>query len=202
MLSVKDKVVYQGRRAVVDSIPARGKKAKIIFPDFQILTVPIADLEPWIEPLPDQLPLLDVSQFSREDEGRSGFTDWEVDTDGDDQTDRNLSVSTGDRPDGLGTIDDKNSVPNPTSAPDRPDELGTIDDTNSVPNLPSAPDRPDELGTIDDKNSVPNPTIEKILDSLPPGCLEIKTVKGQRYRYWRYYEGGKKRSKYLGKVGA
>ena len=31
------------------------------------------------------------------------------------------------------------------------------------------------------------------------GCIAPKTIKGHDYYYWSYYDGGKNRSKYLGK---
>jgi hypothetical protein len=31
------------------------------------------------------------------------------------------------------------------------------------------------------------------------GCIAPKTIKGHKYYYWSYYDGGKNRSKYLGK---
>ena len=56
--------------------------------------------------------------------------------------------------------------------------------------------RKGELGDTDRGNG----------DGLPPksntprGWVEIKTIAGHQYRYRRWYDGGVKRSKYLGKA--
>jgi hypothetical protein len=52
-----------------------------------------------------------------------------------------------------------------------------------------------------DPNSLdPNSIDPNSIDLNSKGYEEIKIIKGCYYRYWRWYEGGKKRSKYLGKL--
>ena len=95
---------------------------------------------------------------------------------------------------------DPNSAPNldpnldPNSAPNLDPNLDPNSDPNSDPNL--------------DPNSDPNldPNSDPNLDpNLDPnshpidGYEEIKTIKGRQYRYWRWNENDKKRSKYLGR---
>jgi hypothetical protein len=49
-------------------------------------------------------------------------------------------------------------------------------------------------------NSLPNPLPNSLPNCLPNyGYEEIKTIKGRQYRYWRWLENDKLRSKYLGR---
>ncbi|TRV48786.1 MAG: hypothetical protein EWV43_09835 [Microcystis panniformis Mp_MB_F_20080800_S26D] len=65
---------------------------------------------------------------------------------------------------------------------------------NSLPNcLPNS--HPNSLS-----NSHPNSHPNSLPNSLPNhGYEEIKTIKGRQYRYWRWVENDKLRSKYLGR---
>ncbi|BFH72565.1 hypothetical protein SJAV_05090 [Sulfurisphaera javensis] len=41
--------------------------------------------------------------------------------------------------------------------------------------------------------------LEKALQSLPTGHLEVKEINGKKYYYLRYWEDGRLKSKYIGK---
>jgi hypothetical protein len=61
-LSVSDRIVWQGKKAVVKRLWKN--KVKIILSDLSEETVAIADVEPWIDSPNGQLTLIDVSRYS------------------------------------------------------------------------------------------------------------------------------------------
>ncbi|NCS08502.1 MAG: hypothetical protein GPJ07_19030 [Microcystis aeruginosa G13-07] len=106
---------------------------------------------------------------------------------------------------------DPNSVPNldPNLDPNLidPNLIDPNLDPNSVPNLdpnldPNLIDPNLDPNLIDPNLIDPNLIDPNLIDpnSHPiDGYEEIKTIKGRQYRYWRWYENDKKRSKYLGR---
>jgi hypothetical protein len=74
-------------------------------------------------------------------------------------------------------------------------------DPNPVDPNPIDPN-PVDPNPVDPNPIDPNPVDPNSIDPNHPakGYEEIKTLKGIQYRYWRWYEDGRKRSKYLGPV--
>jgi hypothetical protein len=72
-------------------------------------------------------------------------------------------------------------------------------DPNPIDPNPIDPN-PVDPNPIDPNPIDPNSVDPNSVDPNSKGYEEVKMIKGRPYRYWRWYEGGKKRSKYLGKL--
>jgi hypothetical protein len=188
-IAVSDRIVWQGKKAVVKRLWKN--KVRIILSDLSEETVAISDVEPWIDPPNGQLTLIDVSRY----ESKRDFRDWELENQ-DVIPDPNL---------------DPNSIdPNPIDPNLDPNSIDPNLDPNPIdpnpidPNLDPNPIDPNSLDPNLDPNPIdPNsldPNSHRNLDPNSKGYEEIKIIKGKPYRYWRWYEGGKKRSRYLGKL--
>lgn len=81
---------------------------------------------------------------------------------------------------------------------DRPISQWDLENENSIESLTVDSDQ--SVDAIEIEDSLPNSHPNSLPNSLPNhGYEEIKTIKGNQYRYWRWLEGGKLRSKYLGR---
>jgi hypothetical protein len=243
MLSVNDRVIYEGQKATVTRVFK--KTVRILTADLEKLTVAIDRLEPEPPPPPAQLTLFETPTAL----DRAGFSDWEVDIDEEettptaidpDETDEKAFVvefSPGDRyiwttaipplvvtvwqqvaPDEVIVYSEETDAytnaktfdlvpvdPNPVDP--NPVDPNSVDpnpvdpnpvDPNSVDPNPVDPN-PVDPNRVDPNRVDPNP-IDPNQDHPAKGYEEIKILKGIQYRYWRWYEGKKKRSKYLGPV--
>jgi hypothetical protein len=193
-LSVNDRISYKGEKATVKQIWK--KKVKVILSDLSEMTVGVDDVMPWIETVEGQIPLIDLSRY----EARRGFTDWELENENAIEPLTPESVQPEDAietEDAIG-IDIQSLTTDQLTTLYESVTRELINRGECLPNLDPNPD-PNLIDPNSDPNSDPN-----LIDpnSHPiDGYEEIKTIKGRQYRYWRWYENDKKRSKYLGRCG-
>ena len=184
-LSVNDRISYKGEKATVKQIWK--KKVKVILSDLREMTVGVDDVKPWTETVEGQIPLIDLSRY----EARRGFTDWELENENAIEPLTPESVQPEDAietEDAIG-IDIQSLTTDQLTTLYESVTRELINRGECLPNLDPNPD-PNSDPNLIDPNSHP-------ID----GYEEIKTIKGRQYRYWRWYENDKKRSKYLGRCG-
>ena len=220
-LSINDRVSYQGEKATVKQVWK--KKVKVILSDLREMTVGIDEIRPADEVVPAQLPLIDLSIYQLTDrpisqwdlENEDAIENWTPDsetlTPDSDRSENAIDAIkidvqslTTDQLINLYEViarelhyrdESECSLPNPLPNP-HPNSL-----PNPLPN-PHPNSLPNSL-----PNSHPNSLPNSHPNSLPNphpnyGYGEIKTIKGRMYRYWRWLENGKLRSKYLGRVAS
>ena len=189
-LSVNDRISYKGEKATVKQIWK--KKVKVILSDLREMTVGVDDVMPWTETVEGQIPLIDLSRY----EARRGFTDWELENENAIEPLTPESVQPEDAietEDAIG-IDIQSLTTHQLTTLYESVTRELINRGECLPNLDPNPDPNSDPNLIDPNLIDPN--------SHPiDGYEEIKTIKGRQYRYWRWYENDKKRSKYLGRCG-
>jgi len=187
-LSVNDRISYKGEKATVKQVWK--KKVKVILSDLREMTVGVDDVEPWTETVKGQLALINLSQY----EDRRGFTDWELESQ-----------------DAIEPLTPKSNQPE--DAIETEDAIGIDIQSLTTDQLTTFYEsvtrelinRGECLPNLDpnsDPNLDPNLIDPNLIDPNShsiDGYEEIKTIKGRQYRYWRWYENDKKRSKYLGR---
>ena len=202
-LAVNDRISYKGEKATVKQIWK--KKVKVILSDLREMTVGVDDVKPWTETVEGQIPLIDLSRY----EARRGFTDWELENENAIEPLTPESVQPEDAietEDAIG-IDIQSLTTHQLTTLYESVTRELINRGECLPNLDPNPDPNSDPNLIDpnsDPNSDPNLIDPNLIDpnSHPiDGYEEIKTIKGRQYRYWRWYENDKKRSKYLGRCG-
>ena len=186
-LSVNDRISYKGEKATVKQVWK--KKVKVILSDLSEMTVGVDDVTPWTETVEGQIPLIDLSRY----EARRGFTDWELENENAIETLPENAIETEDAietlPENAIGIDIQSLTTHQLTTLYESVTRELINRGECLPNLDPNPD-PNSDPNLIDPNSHP-------ID----GYEEIKTIKGRQYRYWRWYENDKKRSKYLGRCG-
>ena len=168
-LSINDRISYNGEKATVKQVWK--KKVKVILSDLREITVGIDEIGPADEVIPGQLPLIDLFQYQLPDRP---ISQWD--------------------------LENEDSIETLTVNSDRLEKAIAIDiqslTTDQLITLYESITR--EL--INRGNSLPNSDPNSDPKTHPiDGYEEIKTIKGNQYRYWRWYENDKKRSKYLGR---
>ena len=180
-LAVNDRISYKGEKATVKQVWK--KKVKLILSDLREMTVGIEDVEPADEVAPGQLPLTDLSTYQLP---ARTISQWDLENEDSIET---LTVDSDQSEDALDlTVDSDQSV----------DALEI--DVRSLPTY--------QLITLYEVITRELINRGECLPNLDPnldpnshpidGYEEIKTIKGRQYRYWRWYENDKKRSRYLG----
>ena len=183
-LAVNDRISYKGEKATVKQVWK--KKVKLILSDLREMTVGIEDVEPADEVAPGQLPLIDLSTYQLP---ARTISQWDLENEDSIET---LTVDSDQSEDALDlTVDSDQSVDaieiDVRSLPTY--QLITLYEViaRELHYRDESEDSPFNLDPNSDPNSHP-------ID----GYEEIKTIKGRQYRYWRWYENDKKRSRYLG----
>ncbi len=175
-LAVNDRISYKGEKATVKQIWK--KKVKVILSDLREMTVGVDDVKPWTETVEGQIPLIDLSRY----EAQRGFTDWELENE---NAIEPLTPESGQPEDAIETLPENAigiDIQSLTT-----DQLTTLYESVTRELINRGECLPNSL-----PNSLPNP--------LPNnGYEEIKVIKGRKYRYWRWLENDKLRSKYLGR---
>ncbi len=217
-LSINDRVSYQGEKATVKQVWK--KKVRIILSDLREITVGIDEIRPADEAIPGQLPLIDFSIYQLTDRP---ISQWDLENEDSIET---LTPDSNQSEDSIKTLtpdggENEDSIK--TLTPDSDQSVDAIEiDVRSVPtyqlitlyeviarelhyrdesecSLPNSLPNPNPL-----PNPLPNSLPSCLPNSLPNshpshGYEEIKTIKGRQYRYWRWLENDKLRSKYLGR---
>ncbi len=204
-ICINDRVSYQGEKATVKQVWK--KKVKLILSDLREMTVGIDEIRPADEAIPGQLPLINLSAYQLPDRP---INQWDLENEG--------SIAIGPARD-----ESENSIAIGPLTPEKSENLiadiqslttdhliilyesitrELIDRGESLPNhlpnsLPNS--HPNHLPNSL-PNHLPNSLPNHLPNSLPNhGYEEIKIIKGRKYRYWRWTEQDKLRSKYLGR---
>ncbi|MDB9542854.1 hypothetical protein PN472_06775 [Microcystis aeruginosa CS-1036] len=191
-LSINDRVSYQGEKATVKQVWK--KKVRVILSDLREMTVGIDEVRPADEAIPGQLPLIDLSQYQHPDRP---ISQWDLENEDSIET---LTPDGGENEDSIETL-----------TPDSDQSVDAIEiDVRSVPTYQlitlyeviarELHYRDESECSLPNPNPLPNPLPNSLPNCLPNyGYEEIKTIKGRQYRYWRWLENDKLRSKYLGR---
>ena len=205
-LAVNDRISYKGEKATVKQVWK--KKVKVILSDLTEMTVDINDVGPADEVVPGQLPLIDLSIYQLTDRP---ISQWDLENEdaieflsvvNSDQSENAIETLTSD------SDQSENAIETLTVDSDQSENAIKIDihslTTDQLITLYESITRElinrGELLPNSRTNSHPNSHPNCLPNSHPNhGYEEIKTIKGRQYRYWRWVEGDKLRSQYLGR---
>jgi hypothetical protein len=201
MVAVNDRVIYDGKKATV--IQVWRKTVRILTAGMEKMNVPIADLV-----MADgQLDLIDTARYEKQ---QAGFTDWEMENGDIDKREKAIAPT---ETEWIGKFVECRVWPvsRGTIIADydpyywlAENQHGTVlypkgwvieVDPNSVDPNSIDPNSVDPNSV--DPNSIDPNSVDPNQDHPAKGYEEVKTLKGREYRYWRWMDGKKKRSKYL-----